>query len=61
MCYEYSLRKKVLKDAWEHRRHEVSFWTKVTAWAREAKAALTDGKTGIPAKCPQRHDRKVTG
>ncbi len=40
MCYEYSLRKKALKEQLENRRHQASFWAQVNQWVREARLAL---------------------
>lgn len=44
MCYEYSLRKKALKEELENRKETVSMRRRVNAWIMEAKKALVANK-----------------
>lgn len=48
MCYEYSLRKKAVKEALENREEAVSMRKQVNAWLVQAKMALIAKKPKYP-------------
>jgi hypothetical protein len=64
MCYEYSLRKKALKEEMENRKETVSMGRKVNAWILEAKKALIANRRshrGLPEEAPSRVRERMVG
>ena len=65
MCYEYSLRKKAVKEALEDRKEAASFVQKqVNSWLTEAKMALFAKKpkhSDMPSKTPVSVWERLTG
>ena len=64
MCYEYSLRKKALKEELENRKETVPKGRKVNAWIVEAKKALIAKRQthhALPEEAPSRVRERMVG